>query len=67
MIEYGPVSGCMIIRPYAYSVWENVQEFFNRDIKKLGIQNAYFPMLIPESLFKKEEDHVEDSVLKSHG
>jgi prolyl-tRNA synthetase len=59
LIEYGPVSGCMIIRPYAYSVWENVQEFFNKEIKKMGIQNAYFPMLIPENLFQKEKDHVE--------
>jgi prolyl-tRNA synthetase len=59
LIEYGPVSGCMIIRPYAYSIWESIQEFFNTEIKKMGIQNAYFPMLIPESLFRKEEEHVE--------
>ncbi len=59
LIEYGPVSGCMIIRPYAYSIWESVQEFFNAEIKKMGIQNAYFPMLIPENLFQKEKDHVE--------
>lgn len=59
LIEYGPVSGCMIIRPYAYSIWESIQEFFNAEIKKMGIQNAYFPMLIPESLFHKEKEHVE--------
>jgi len=59
LIEYGPVSGCMIIRPYAYSIWESVQEFFNTKIKKMGIQNAYFPMLIPENLFHKEAEHVE--------
>jgi prolyl-tRNA synthetase family I len=59
LIEYGPVSGCMIIRPYAYSIWESVQEFFNKEIKKLGVENAYFPMLIPENLFTKEKDHVE--------
>lgn len=59
LIEYGPVSGCMIIRPYAYAIWENIQEFFNSEIKKLGVQNAYFPMLIPENLFHKEKEHVE--------
>ncbi|MGV8141250.1 MAG: proline--tRNA ligase [Candidatus Woesearchaeota archaeon] len=59
LIEYGPVSGCMVIRPYAYSIWESVQDFFNIEIRKMGIQNAYFPMLIPENLFKKEAEHVE--------
>jgi prolyl-tRNA synthetase family I len=59
LIEYGPVSGCMIIRPYAYSVWESIQDFFNVEIKNMGIQNAYFPMLIPENLFHKEKEHVE--------
>jgi len=59
LVEYGPVSGCMIIRPYAYSIWESVQEFFNKEIKILGVQNAYFPMLIPENLFQKEKEHVE--------
>lgn len=59
MIEYGPVSGCMILRPYSYAIWENVQEFFNKEIKSMGIQNSYFPMLIPENLFHKEAEHVE--------
>jgi prolyl-tRNA synthetase family I len=59
LIEYGPVSGCMVIRPYAYSIWESAQEFFNAEIRKLGVKNAYFPMLIPESFLKKEQDHVE--------
>ena len=58
MIEYGPVSGCMIIRPYAYSIWEVVQSFLDRQFKQSGVQNAYFPLLIPESLFKKEQEHV---------
>ncbi|GIU69312.1 MAG: proline--tRNA ligase [Candidatus Woesearchaeota archaeon] len=59
MIEYGPVSGCMIIRPYAYSIWEKVQKYFNKKIKKMGVKNAYFPLLIPENLFNKEKEHVE--------
>ena len=59
LIEYGPVSGCMIIRPYAYAIWESTQRFFDKEIQKMGIQNAYFPMLIPENLFHKEKEHVE--------
>jgi len=58
MIEYSPVSGCMVIRPYAYSIWETVQSFLDKEFKKIGIQNAYFPLLIPESLLKKEQEHV---------
>lgn len=59
MIEYGPVSGCMVIRPYAYTIWEFVQAFLDRQFKKSGVENAYFPMLIPESFLKKEQEHVE--------
>ncbi|MBN2458997.1 proline--tRNA ligase [Candidatus Woesearchaeota archaeon] len=59
LIEYSPVSGCMVVRPYAYSVWEAVQAFLDKEFKKLGVQNAYFPLLIPESLLKKEQEHVE--------
>lgn len=58
LIEYGPVSGCMIIRPYGYAIWEKAQAFFDKEIKKRGIKNAYFPLLIPESLFNKEKEHV---------
>jgi len=58
MIEYGPVSGCMVIRPYSYAIWEVVQSFLDKEFKKSGVQNAYFPLLIPESLFKKEQEHV---------
>jgi prolyl-tRNA synthetase len=59
MIDYGPVSGCMIIRPYAYEIWEKVVKFLDKEIKGMGVQNAYFPMLIPEHLFTKEKEHVE--------
>lgn len=59
LIEYGPVSGCMIIRPYAYTIWENIQEYFNEKIKSMNVKNAYFPLFIPESLFSKEKEHVE--------
>ncbi|MBT4539571.1 proline--tRNA ligase [Candidatus Woesearchaeota archaeon] len=59
LIEYSPVSGCYILRPNAYHIWEKVQEFFNKLIKEHGVKNAYFPLFIPESLLNKEEDHVE--------
>jgi prolyl-tRNA synthetase family I len=59
LAEYTDVSGCMVIRPRAYSVWEKVQDYFNGRIKKIGVQNAYFPLLIPEHLLTKEKEHVE--------
>lgn len=58
LIEYSPVSGCMIIRPRAYAIWEKLQQFIDAEIKKSGVQNAYFPLFIPESLLKKESEHV---------
>ena len=59
LADYAPVKGCMIIRPYGYAIWENVQKFMDDKIKKHGVENAYFPMLIPMSLFNKEKEHVE--------
>jgi prolyl-tRNA synthetase len=57
MADYAPVGGCMIIRPYSYSVWEKIQAIFDKMIKHTGHKNAYFPMFIPESFLKKEADH----------
>ncbi len=59
LIEYSPVSGCYIFKPNSYSIWEKIQESLNKDFKKLGVKNAYFPLFIPESLLKKEASHVE--------
>ena len=59
LIEYSPVSGCMVIKPYSYAMWEYAQQFLDKEFKALGVKNAYFPLLIPESLLKKEQDHVE--------
>jgi prolyl-tRNA synthetase len=55
--DYAPVKGCMIIRPYGYAIWQNIVNFLDENIKKLGVENAYFPMFIPESFFKKEAEH----------
>ncbi len=59
LAEYAPVKGCMIIKPNGYALWERVQEILNREFKSHGVQNAYFPMLIPEHLLKREADHIE--------
>ncbi len=59
LIEYTDVSGCYILKPTTYSIWESIQDFFNKKIKQDGVKNAYFPLLIPESLLKKETKHVE--------
>lgn len=59
LADYSPVKGCMIIKPNGYALWERVQEVLNREFKKHQVQNAYFPMLIPEKLLKREEAHVE--------
>ncbi|MDB4983918.1 MAG: prolyl-tRNA synthetase [Patescibacteria group bacterium] len=59
LATYSPVKGCMIIKPNGYAIWEKVQEVLNKEFKKKGVQNAYFPMLIPEKLLTREAQHVE--------
>ena len=59
LVDYGSVRGCMIIRPYGYAIWENIQRILDGMFKATGHQNVYMPMLLPESLLQKEKDHVE--------
>lgn len=59
MVEYSSVKGCMIIRPYGYAIWENIQKDLDARFKATGHENVYMPMFIPESLLQKEKDHVE--------
>ena len=59
LAENSPVRGCMIIKPYGYAVWENMQRIFDGMIKDLGVQNAYFPLLIPLSFISREAEHVD--------
>ena len=59
LIDYSSVKGCMIIRPYGYAIWENIQKILDARFKETGVENVYMPMFIPESLLKKEKDHVE--------
>ena len=59
LVDYGPVKGTMVIRPYGYAIWENIQKDMDRRFKEAGSKNAYFPLLIPMSFFTKEAEHVE--------
>ena len=59
LADYAPVKGCMVLRPYGYALWENMQRLLDARIKATGHENAYFPLLIPESFLKKEAEHVE--------
>ena len=59
MMDYAPVKGCMVIRPYGYALWENMQKGLDERIKATGHRNAYFPIFIPESLLQREAEHVE--------
>ena len=59
LIDYSQVKGCVILRPYAYALWENIQRILDDMFKKTGHENVYMPMFIPESLLQKEKDHVE--------
>jgi prolyl-tRNA synthetase len=59
MAAQSPVRGCIIIKPYGYEVWEGIKAALDRRFKALGVQNAYFPLLIPESYMRREAEHVE--------
>ncbi len=59
LIEYTSVKGCMVIRPYGYAIWENIQKILDSRFKELGHENVCMPMFIPESLLNKEKEHVE--------
>lgn len=59
LVDYGPVKGTMVIRPYGYAIWENIQREMDARFKATGHENAYFPMLIPYSYLMKEAEHVE--------
>uniref|UniRef100_A0A7S3L317 proline--tRNA ligase n=2 Tax=Amphora coffeiformis TaxID=265554 RepID=A0A7S3L317_9STRA len=59
MISYYDISGCYILRPWSYKMWELVQEWFNVQIQALGVENSYFPMFVSQERLEKEKDHVE--------
>ncbi len=59
LVDYSSVKGCMILRPYGYAIWENIQKILDGKFKETGHENVYMPLFIPESLLQKEKDHVE--------
>ncbi|KAI6104402.1 hypothetical protein F5141DRAFT_1129730 [Pisolithus sp. B1] len=59
MLEYYSVSGCYILRPWSYSIWEEIQDWFNKRIKAMGVQNVYFPMFVSSKVLEREKDHIE--------
>ena len=59
LADYAPVRGCMVVRPTGYSIWENIQQHFDKAFKETGHVNAQFPMFIPQSFLTKEAEHVE--------
>jgi len=59
LAEHSPVKGSMVIKPYGYAIWENIQRTLDKMFKDTGVENAYFPLLIPESFLKREAEHVE--------
>jgi len=59
MLDYYDVSGCYILRPWAYDVWQHIQKFFDAEIRELGVENAYFPMFVSKSRLETEKDHIE--------
>lgn len=59
LADYAPVKGCMVIRPYGYALWEGIQRYMDPRIKQHGVENAYFPLFIPEKFLQREKDHVE--------
>ncbi|MBI2845822.1 MAG: proline--tRNA ligase [Chloroflexi bacterium] len=71
LADYAPVRGSMVIRPYGYALWENIQRGLDNMFKAIGVQNAYFPLLIPHSFIAKEAEHVAgfapELVVVTHG
>ena len=59
LIDYGPVKGTMVMRPYGYGIWEHLRDELDKRIKETGHENAYFPMFIPKSFLMREAEHVE--------
>ncbi|CAN6674925.1 hypothetical protein TRVA0_072S00386 [Trichomonascus vanleenenianus] len=59
MLDYYDISGCYVMRPASFTVWERIQDFFNAKIKSIGVKNCMFPMFVSERMLEKEKDHIE--------
>ena len=58
LADYSSVSGCIILKPSAYAIWEKIREEIDKRFRVLGIKNAYFPLFIPEKTLAKEQEHI---------
>ncbi len=71
LADYAPVKGCMVVRPNGYAIWEKMRDTLDKMFKDTGHRNAYFPLFIPESFFKREAEHVEgfapECAIVTHG
>ncbi|GAA6059258.1 hypothetical protein JCM10212_006651 [Sporobolomyces blumeae] len=59
MLDYYDISGCYILKPWSYGIWQEIQTWFDRHIKALGVNNAYFPMFVSNTVLEREKDHIE--------
>ena len=60
LIEYYDVSGCYVLLPASYQIWEHITQFFDAEIKKIGVENCYFPMFVSQAALEKEKEHIAD-------
>jgi len=60
MIEYYDVSGCYVLRPWAFGIWERISDWFDAEIKKIGFENCYFPMFVSGNALETEKEHIQD-------
>ncbi|XP_050666010.1 bifunctional glutamate/proline--tRNA ligase isoform X4 [Leptidea sinapis] len=60
MIDYYDISGCYILRPWSFCIWENIREFFSAEIKKLGVKDVYFPIFVSKTVLEREKTHIAD-------
>lgn len=59
MLDYYDVSGCFILKPSLFFIWEQIQDYFNKAIKKMGVKNCSFPLFVSEDVLQREKDHIE--------
>ena len=59
-MEYYDVSGCYILRPWSFAIWEAIKDFFDAEIKKLGVENCYFPCFVSHAALEREKTHIAD-------
>lgn len=59
LADYSPIKGCMVIKPYGFQIWKNIQKILGGKINERGHQDTYFPIFIPQNLFAKEAQHIE--------